>query len=149
MTRKAAAKNQKIQRWLPSERPWCWRAAIEKVMWPPSAEMIAVAARHAGFDVVYGGIRMSAEELIAAALEEDADVIGLSLLSGAHLEITQQVLDGLAAAGAPRLPVIVGGIIPEEDRPVLLERGVRAVFTPRDFDLMAVMARILDVLEAA
>jgi (2R)-ethylmalonyl-CoA mutase len=113
------------------------------------AEMIAVAARHAGFDVVYGGIRMSAAAIVQAALEEDADALGLSLLSGAHLEITAQVAHELAAAGASELPLVIGGIIPEDDRQALLDLGVRAIFSPRDFDLIAVMARILEVIEAA
>ncbi len=112
------------------------------------SEMIAVAARHAGFDVVYGGIRLAPEDIVRAAVEEDAAVLGLSILSGSHVAIVRQIMEALAKEGAPELPVVVGGILPESDWPALEKLGVRAVFTPKDFDLMGIMSRILDVIGA-
>ncbi|WP_322797215.1 protein meaA [Tepidiforma sp.] len=111
------------------------------------AEVIAVAARHCGFDVVYSGIRLTPEEIVQSAVEEAADVVGLSILSGSHLDLTRQVLEGLRAAGAGDIPVIVGGIIPKDDHAALRAMGVRHVFTPADFDLADVMRRIMDVVE--
>ncbi len=114
------------------------------------AEIIAVAARHCGFDVVYSGIRLTPEEIVQSAVEEAADVIGLSILSGSHLDLTRQVIEGLDAAGAGRaIPVIVGGIIPRGDHEALHALGVREVFTPADFDLADVMSRVMDVVEAS
>ena len=113
------------------------------------SEMIAVAARHAGFEVIYGGIRMTPQELVQSAVEEDAAVLGLSVLSGSHVEVAKAVLDELAAHGArDQIPVVLGGIVPDDDVPVLKRLGVKAVFTPKDFDLMDVMDRILDVIGA-
>jgi (2R)-ethylmalonyl-CoA mutase len=112
------------------------------------AEVIAVAARHCGFDVVYSGIRLTPEEIVQSAIEEAADVIGLSILSGSHLDLTRQVIEGLRAAGAgDAIPVIVGGIIPKDDHEALRALGARQVFTPADFDLADVMSRIMDVVE--
>jgi ethylmalonyl-CoA mutase len=113
------------------------------------SEMIAVAAKHAGFDVIYGGIRLSVPEIVQSAIEEDASVVGLSVLSGSHLEIAQMVLDELAKQGArDGIPVVLGGIVPDSDVPKLRAIGIRDVFTPKDFDLMTVMDRILDVIGA-
>lgn len=112
------------------------------------SEMIAVAAKHAGFDVVYGGIRMSPAEIVQSAVEEDASVLGLSVLSGSHLEIAKLVRAELEKQGATAIPVVMGGIIPEQDLPALTAAGLRAVFTPKDFDLMEVMDRVLDVIGA-
>ena len=113
------------------------------------SEMIAVAARHAGFDVVYGGIRMTPGEIVQSAVEEDASVLGLSVLSGSHVEVAKLVLDELERQGArDDIPVVLGGIVPDADMAALAQLGVKAVFTPRDFDLMAVMDRILDVIGA-
>ena len=113
------------------------------------SEMIAVAAKHAGFDVIYGGIRLSVPEIVQSAIDEDASVVGLSVLSGTHLEIAKMVLDALAAQPlAHEIPVVLGGIVPDDDVPALREMGIRDVFTPKDFDLMTVMDRILDVIGA-
>jgi (2R)-ethylmalonyl-CoA mutase len=113
------------------------------------SEMIAVAAKHAGFDVVYGGIRLTVPEIVQSAIEEDASVVGLSVLSGSHLEIARMVLDELEKQGAKQeIPVVLGGIVPDEDVPALRAMGIRAIFTPKDFDLMTVMDRILDVIGA-
>jgi (2R)-ethylmalonyl-CoA mutase len=113
------------------------------------SEMIAVAARDAGFEVIYGGIRWTVPEIVKSAIEEDATVIGLSVLSGAHVETAEAVRDELARQGVGAgIPVVLGGIVPASDVPTLHALGVRAVFTPKDFDLMDVMDRILDVIGA-
>jgi ethylmalonyl-CoA mutase len=113
------------------------------------AEQIAVRARDAGFEVVYQGIRLTPEQIVAAAVEEDVDVVGLSILSGSHLSLVPAVLDGLRAAGLGEVPVVVGGIIPDGDAELLREQGVAAVFTPRDYDATVIMARVLDEVRAA
>ncbi|MCP3855967.1 MAG: protein meaA [Actinomycetia bacterium] len=111
------------------------------------AEQIAVAARDAGMEVVYQGIRLTPEQIAAAARDEDVDVVGISILSGSHLEQVPDVMDLLAGEGVDAR-VVVGGIIPEADRPDLLERGVAAVYTPKDFELGRIMAEIVDLAEA-
>ncbi len=98
------------------------------------AEQIAVAARDAGFEVIYQGIRLSPAEIAAAARDEDVDVVGLSILSGSHLELVPEVIDLLRGAGVD-VPVVVGGIIPPEDAEILRAKGVAAVYTPKDFQL--------------
>jgi (2R)-ethylmalonyl-CoA mutase len=108
------------------------------------AEQIAVAARDSGMEVVYSGIRLTPEQIAASASDEDPDVIGLSILSGSHLELVPTLLDLLRAAGVDA-PVVVGGIIPEEDRPRLQEAGVAAVYTPKDFELTRIMRDIADL----
>jgi (2R)-ethylmalonyl-CoA mutase len=110
------------------------------------AEQIAVAARDAGMEVVYSGIRLTSEQIAASARDEDPDVIGLSILSGSHLELVPDVLARLAAAGVDA-PVVVGGIIPEADRPVLTAAGVAAIYTPKDFELTRIMDEIVDLTE--
>jgi ethylmalonyl-CoA mutase len=110
------------------------------------AEQVAVAARDAGFEVVYQGIRLTPEEIVAAAVQEDVDCIGLSILSGSHLQVVPQVLAGLRAAGLDDVPVILGGIIPEQDARTLVEAGISAVFTPKDYDLTDIMERVLRVI---
>jgi (2R)-ethylmalonyl-CoA mutase len=113
------------------------------------AEQIAVRGRDVGFEVVYQGIRLTPAQIVAAAVEEDVHVVGLSILSGSHMEAVPAVLEGLRAAGAADVPVIVGGIIPDADAAKLREQGVAAVFTPKDYDLTTVMDRIVDVVRAA
>jgi (2R)-ethylmalonyl-CoA mutase len=113
------------------------------------AEVIAVSARHVGFDVIYSGIRLSPDEIVQSAVEEGADVIGASVLSGSHLDLSKQILDGLAAAGAADdIAVVVGGIIPPADAAELESLGIRKVFTPADYELMDIMEAIVEVLEA-
>ena len=107
------------------------------------AEQIAVAARDAGMEVVYQGIRLTPEQIAAAARDEDVDVIGLSILSGSHLELVPAVLGLLRSEGVDA-PVVVGGIIPEIDRVTLEEHGARAVYTPKDFELGRIMAEMID-----
>jgi (2R)-ethylmalonyl-CoA mutase len=112
------------------------------------AEQIAVRARDCGFEVIYQGIRLRPEEIVSAAVAEDVDVIGLSILSGSHRTLVAQVLAGLEAAGVADIPVVVGGIIPEEDARWLAQQGVRAVFTPKNFDTTAIMSEIVALLES-
>ena len=111
------------------------------------AEQIAVAARDAGMEVIYQGIRLSPEQIAAAARDEDPDVIGLSILSGSHMQLVPDVIRNLRALGVDA-PVIVGGIIPESDRAELLSAGVAAVYTPKDFDLTRIMTEISDLADA-
>ncbi len=110
------------------------------------AEQVAVAARDAGFEVIYQGIRLTPEEIVAAAVQEDVDCVGLSILSGSHLLVVPEVLRGLSAAGLDDVPVILGGIIPEQDARALEDAGIAAVFTPKDYDLTKVMDRVLDII---
>ena len=111
------------------------------------AEQIAVRARDAGFEVVYQGIRLTPEQIVAAAVAEDVDVVGLSILSGSHRELVPAVLNGLRDAGAADIPVVVGGIIPVIDAEWLLDQGVAAVFTPKDYDVNAIMRTIVGIVE--
>jgi (2R)-ethylmalonyl-CoA mutase len=111
------------------------------------AEQIAVAARDAGMEVIYQGIRLTPEQIAAVALDEDVDVIGLSILSGSHLELVPDVVRRCRDLGVTA-PVVAGGIIPEEDRPRLLADDVAAVFTPKDFELTKIMGEILDLAVA-
>jgi len=94
------------------------------------AKVIARALRDSGFEVIYTGIRRTPEQIAAAAVQEDVDAVGLSLLSGAHLELFPEVVEHLKQRGAGDIPVIGGGIIPEEDLSALKEKGIRKVFTP-------------------
>ena len=113
------------------------------------AEQIAVRARDAGFEVVYQGIRLTPEQIVSAAVAEDVDVVGLSILSGSHLELVPMVLDGLRAAGMAEVPIVVGGIIPDADAVTLKASGVAAVFTPKDYDATLIMAKVLDEIRSA
>ncbi|HTW17721.1 MAG TPA: protein meaA [Nocardioides sp.] len=113
------------------------------------AEQVAVRARDAGFEVVYQGIRLTPEQIVAAAVAEDVHCVGLSILSGSHMELVPAVLDGLRDAGLDDVPVIVGGIIPDSDARRLREAGVAAVYTPKDFGLTEIMGGIVDVIRAA
>ncbi len=94
------------------------------------AKFIAQALRDAGFEVVYTGIRRSPEEIAAAAIQEDVDAVGLSSLSGAHMRLFPLVVEALAKAGAPEIPVLGGGVIPDEDIVALKEAGIIEIFTP-------------------
>lgn len=112
------------------------------------AEVIAVSARHVGFDVIYSGIRLSPEDIVRSAVEEDADAIGASVLSGSHIELSQQLLDRLDAYGArERISLVVGGIVPPDDIETLKQMGVKRVFTPSDYELIEVMSSFVDVIE--
>ena len=113
------------------------------------AEQVAVRARDAGFEVIYQGIRLTPEQIVAAAVAEDVHCVGLSILSGSHMELVPAVLEGLKAQGMDDVPVIVGGIIPDSDGKQLLEMGVAAVYTPKDFGLTEIMGGIVDVIRRA
>jgi len=113
------------------------------------AEQIAVRARDAGFEVIYQGIRLTPEQIAAAAVAEDVHCVGLSILSGAHASLVPEVLRGLHLAGAEDVTVVVGGIIPAPDAQSLLSQGVAAVFTPRDFGITTIIGRIVDEIRLA
>ena len=113
------------------------------------AEQVAVRARDAGFEVVYQGIRLTPEQIVSAAVAEDVHCVGLSILSGSHMELVPTVLEGLREAGLADVPVIVGGIIPDSDGRRLIEQGVAAVYTPKDFGLTEIMDGIVDVIRKA
>jgi (2R)-ethylmalonyl-CoA mutase len=111
------------------------------------AEQIAVRARDAGMDVVYEGIRFTPAEIVKAALEEHVHVVGLSILSGSHLPVVQDVIERLRAAGLHDVPVVVGGIIPADDAKALTAAGVAAVYTPKDYELNRIMTDIIRIIE--
>jgi (2R)-ethylmalonyl-CoA mutase len=113
------------------------------------AEQIAVRARDAGFEVVYEGIRLTPAQIVNAALEESVHVVGLSILSGSHVALVTEVLDRMRGQGLGDIPVIVGGIIPPEDEALLLAAGCARIFTPKDFDLTAIIADIVRVVGRA
>ena len=111
------------------------------------AEQIAVAARDAGFEVIYQGIRLTPAEIVAAARDEDVDIVGLSILSGSHLELVPDVLDRLRAAGVTAA-VVVGGIIPPDDAEILLKSlGVASVYTPKDYSFDRIMEDLVGLAE--
>ena len=111
------------------------------------AEQIAVKARDVGMEVVYDGIRLAPDEIAASARDEGVHLVGLSILSGSHRVLVVDVLDKLRDLGLGDLPVVIGGIIPEEDATELRKAGVRRVYTPNDFDLTRIMSDIVDVVE--
>jgi ethylmalonyl-CoA mutase len=113
------------------------------------AEQVAVRARDVGFEVVYQGIRLTPGQIVAAAVAEDVHCVGLSILSGSHMELVPEVLRGLRSEGLEDLPVVVGGIIPAGDAGRLRELGVAAVFTPKDFGLTEIMWRIVNEIRRA
>ncbi len=112
------------------------------------AEQIAVRARDAGMQVVYEGIRLTPEEIVEAAREQKAHVIGLSVLSGSHLPLVQDVVARMKDAGMT-MPLVVGGIIPPEDAAALEKAGVAAVYTPKDFELNRIMSDVVRIVERA
>jgi (2R)-ethylmalonyl-CoA mutase len=111
------------------------------------AEQIAVRARDSGMDVVYEGIRLTPAQIASSALQEGVHVIGLSILSGSHLELIPAVIEALRANGVSA-PVVVGGIIPEQDVGMLKSAGVAAVYTPKDFDITRIMREIVELVQA-
>jgi len=113
------------------------------------AEQIAVRARDVGFEVVYQGIRLTPAQIVAAAVAEDVHCVGLSILSGSHLELIPAVLTGLREAGLPDVPVVVGGVIPDVDVRALESAGVAKVFTPKDYAISSIMVTLLDVIRSA
>jgi (2R)-ethylmalonyl-CoA mutase len=113
------------------------------------AEQVAVRARDVGFEVVYQGIRLTPAQIVSAAVQEGVHVVGLSVLSGSHLEVVAAVVDGLRAAGAEDVPVVVGGIIPADDAATLKAKGIAAVFTPKDYRLTEMMDAIVTLVREA
>ncbi len=111
------------------------------------AEQVAIRARDLGMEVVYEGIRLTPEQIIRAAIDEDVQIVGLSILSGSHLELVPRVVAGLRAEGAD-IPVVAGGIIPPADEKVLRDGGVAAVFTPKDYDLTEVLVGVAELAKA-
>jgi len=112
------------------------------------AEQIAVRARDAGMEVVYEGIRLTPAEIVNAALEEGVHVVGLSILSGSHVPLVKDVVARMHEAGLDDVPVVVGGIIPPEDEAALKRLGVARIYTPKDYDLTAIIRDIVEVVAA-
>jgi (2R)-ethylmalonyl-CoA mutase len=111
------------------------------------AEQIAVRARDCGMEVVYEGIRLTPAQIVRAAVEESAHVVGLSILSGSHVPLVRDVIDRMKQEGAGDIPVVIGGIIPPEDAELLKGYGVAGVYTPRNFELNAIMSDIVGLVE--
>jgi len=109
------------------------------------AEQVAIRARDLGMEVIYEGIRLTPATIVRAAVDEDVNVVGLSILSGSHLALIPQVLEGLRAEGH-EVPVVAGGIIPPADAARLREQGVAAVFTPKDYGLTEVLADVAELV---
>ncbi|AZV76844.1 protein meaA [Parasedimentitalea marina] len=109
------------------------------------AEQIAFRARDCGMDISYDGIRLTPAELVTAALDDEAHVVGLSVLSGSHLPLVQETMDRMREAGLGHIPVIVGGIIPDDDANSLKQMGVSRVYTPKDFELNSIMREITEL----
>jgi ethylmalonyl-CoA mutase len=112
------------------------------------AEQIAARARDCGMDIHYEGIRLTPTEIVNAAVDQEAHVIGLSILSGSHIPLITEVLERMRAAGLSEVPLVVGGIIPEEDAARLRAMGVAAVYTPKDFELNRIMLDIVGLVDA-
>ncbi len=111
------------------------------------AEQIAARARDCGMDIHYEGIRLTPAEIVSAAVEQEAHVVGLSILSGSHIPLISETLDRMRAAGLSDIPLIVGGIIPEDDAARLRAMGVAAVYTPKDFELNRIMMDIVGLVD--
>ncbi len=109
------------------------------------AKVVALALRDAGAEVIYTGLRKTPAQITKVAIDEDVDVVGLSILSGSHVELTKAVVDAMAEGGSGDVPVVVGGTIPPDDVPVVLDAGARAVFTVVDH-LDAVVAGVAEVV---
>jgi (2R)-ethylmalonyl-CoA mutase len=112
------------------------------------AEQIAVRAADCGLEVIYEGIRLTPEQIVATAKANNITLIGLSILSGSHVSLVRDVMNRLKQAGLEKIPVVVGGIIPMEDTYVLKQLGVSRVYTPKDFDLNIIMNDLVDLMEA-
>ncbi|WP_255415014.1 protein meaA [Thioclava sp. NG1] len=113
------------------------------------AEQIAFRARDCGMDITYDGIRLTPEQIVAKAIEDEAHVVGLSILSGSHMPLIEELMERMRAAGLDHVPVVVGGIIPDEDAKKLLSFGVARVYTPKDFELNRIMMDIVTLATPA
>ncbi len=111
------------------------------------AEQIAVRARDCGMDIAYEGIRLTPAEIVNAALEDEAHVVGLSILSGSHIPLVEDLMTQMREAGLSHVPVIVGGIIPDDDAERLRAMGVARVYTPKDFELNTIMMDIVTLAD--
>ena len=111
------------------------------------AEQIAARARDCGMEIDYEGIRLTPEEIVTAAKEGEVHVIGLSILSGSHIPLVRDVIDRMRAAGLGHIPVIAGGIIPDDDANGLRAMGVARVYTPKDFELNKIMGDIVTLVD--
>ena len=111
------------------------------------AEQIAVRAGEVGMEVIYEGIRLTPEEIVSAAIEQRAHIVGLSILSGSHVPLVREVMSRMREAGLDKVPVVVGGIIPDEDARVLKQLGVARVYTPKDFRMTGMMGEIVSLVE--
>jgi len=111
------------------------------------AEQIAVRAGEVGMEVIYQGIRLTPEEIVTAAIEEQVHVVGLSILSGSHVPLVREVMNRMRTAGLDKVPVVVGGIIPEDDARILKQMGVARVYTPKDFRMTGIMAEIVKEID--
>ncbi|MGB0798692.1 MAG: methylmalonyl-CoA mutase family protein, partial [Planktomarina sp.] len=112
------------------------------------AEQIASRARDCGMDIAYEGIRLTPDEIVTAAREADVHVVGLSILSGSHIPLMQDLMNKMADAGLTHIPVVVGGIIPEDDADRLRAMGVSQVYTPKDFELNRIMFDIVALADS-
>ncbi len=112
------------------------------------AEQIAIRARDCGMEVVYDGIRLTPERIVNSALDEGVHLVGLSILSGSHLSLVAEVMERMKASELGQIPVVLGGIVPRADRDALLRAGVARVYTPEDYDLNAMMADLIEVVDS-
>ncbi len=111
------------------------------------AEQIAVSASDCGMDVLYEGIRLTPEQIVKSSVEEDVHIIGLSILSGSHIQLVAEIMKELKKNNINNIPVIVGGIIPVEDEKILLQNGVKAVYTPKNYQMSDIMSDIVSIVE--
>ncbi len=111
------------------------------------AEQIAVSASDCGMDVLYEGIRLTPEQIVKSSVEEDVHIIGLSILSGSHIQLVSEIMKELKKNNINNIPVIVGGIIPVEDEKILLQNGVKAVYTPKNYQMSDIMSDIVSIVE--
>ena len=111
------------------------------------AEQIAVSASDCGMDVLYEGIRLTPEQIVKSSVEEDVHIIGLSILSGSHIQLVAEIMSELKKNNIDNIPVIVGGIIPVEDEKILLQNGVKAVYTPKNYQMSDIMSDIVSIVE--
>jgi len=111
------------------------------------AEQIAVSASDCGMDVLYEGIRLTPEQIVKSSVEEDVHIIGLSILSGSHIQLVSEIMKELKKNKIDNIPVIVGGIIPVEDEKILLQNGVKAVYTPKNYQMSDIMSDIVSIVE--
>jgi (2R)-ethylmalonyl-CoA mutase len=111
------------------------------------AEQIAVSASDCGMDVLYEGIRLTPAQIVKSSIEEDVHIIGLSILSGSHIQLVGEIMSELKKNKIDNIPVIVGGIIPIDDEVTLKAQGVSAVYTPKDYQLKDIMADIVSIVE--